>query len=142
MVQAKKGDKVRIHYSATIKDGTVLDSSHGKEPLEFIIGQEKIFSKIQNEVIGMKEGETKTFSIPPASAYGEYREDLNLEIDKGQIPPNIDPKPGMGLQISLRDGTDVRVTVLDVNEESVTLDGNHPLAGKEIFYKIILLEIL
>lgn len=144
MAQAKKGDKVRIHYIATIKDGTVLDSSHGKELLEFTIGQKKIFPNIQNAVIGMKEGETKTFSIQPESAYGNYRKDLKLVISRNQIkiPPDIDPQPGMELQISVNDGQTARATILDINEKVITLDGNHPLAGKEIFYKIVLLEIV
>lgn len=142
MAQAKAGDKVRVHYSGSLEDGTIFDSSLEKEPLEFTLGREMVIPGFENAVVEMNEGDTKTVTIPPEDAYGHRREELVVDIEKSRIPPSIDPQLGMVLQVSSHDGTIAVVTVTDITEDTVTLDGNHPLAGEELIFEIKLLEIV
>ncbi|HEC91867.1 MAG TPA: peptidylprolyl isomerase [Candidatus Atribacteria bacterium] len=142
MAQAKIGDKVKVHYSGSLKDGTVFDSSLEKEPFEFTLGEDMVIPGFENAIIGMNEGETKTVSIPPEEAYGDYREELVVTVDRSQIPSDIEPRLGMVLQVRSREGTIANVIIRDITENSITLDGNHPLAGKELTFEIKLLEVV
>lgn len=142
MAQAKVGDRVRVHYSGFLEDGTMFDSSLEKEPFEFTLGEEMVIPGFENAVIGMKVGDTKKVSVPPEEAYGNYSEDLVVVIDRAQIPDHIDPELGMMLQVRSQEGTTTNVTITDISEDTVTLDGNHPLAGKELTFEIELLEIV
>lgn len=142
MAQAKVGDKVRIHYEGSLEDGTVFDSTLEKEPFEFTLGQERIIPGFENAITGMNEGETKTVLISPEDAYGQYREELVAIIEKSQIPPNIDPRIGMMLQARSQEGAITNLTITEITENTVTLDGNHPLAGKSLNFEIELLEIV
>ncbi len=141
MTQAQTGNKVKVHYSGTLDDGTVFDSSREKDPLEFILGQGSVIPGFENAVIGMDEGDTKNFTLSPDEAYGEYRDDLIAVVSKDQLPPSIDPQIGMVLQASAQDGTVTNVLVSNVDESNVTLDGNHPLAGKQLNFEIELVEV-
>ena len=144
MAQAKAGDTVRVHYEGQLSDGTIFDSSLEREPIEFILGQDTVIPGFEQAVIGMEVGESKDVSIPPEDGFGEYSEDLVVNIEKSILPPDINPELGMQLEVSAEEEEETpRVfAIADIAEDSVTLDGNHPLAGKEIAFKIELLEIL
>ena len=141
MSQAKAGDKVKVHYKGSFKDGKVFDSSEGKDPLEFTIGQKMVVKGFENAIVGMASGEKKKISIQPKEAYGEYRKDLVATIDRSEIPNDIKPELGMMLQVSPEPGRPTAVTVTELNEKTLTLDGNHPLAGKELTFELDLLSI-
>ena len=145
MAQAKAGDTVRVHYEGQLSDGTIFDSSLEREPIEFILGQDTVIPGFEQAVIGMEVGESKDVSIPPEDGFGEYSEELVVNIEKSMLPPDINPELGMQLEVSSEeeDEKTPRVfTIAEIAEDSVTLDGNHPLAGEEIAFKIELLEIL
>jgi len=141
MVKAKIGDKVKVHYTGKLEDGTVFDSSREGEPLEFTIGSGEIIPGFEEQIIGMEEGEKKTFTIPPEKAYGPHREELIIEVRKEEFPPDITPEVGQHLQLRQPDGHVFYVVVTDVQEDSVTLDANHPLAGKDLVFDVELLEV-
>ena len=142
MAQAKVGDTLKVHYEGLLDDGSVFDSSIGGEPFEFVIGQEMVIPGFENAVVGMNVGETKSVEIPPEEGFGDYSEDLQITLERSQLPTNIDPKLGMRLEIRFQEG-DIRYFIVrELTEDDVTLDGNHPLAGQEIVLKIELLEIL
>ena len=144
MAQAKAGDTVRVHYEGQLSDGTIFDSSLEREPIEFILGQDTVIPGFEQAVIGMEVGESKDISIPPEEGFGDYSEDLVVNIEKTILPPDINPELGMQLEVSSEEEEETsRVfTIADIAKDSITLDGNHPLAGAEIAFKIELLEIL
>tara|TARA_B100000959_G_scaffold232294_1_gene249167 strand:+ start:6808 stop:7236 length:429 start_codon:yes stop_codon:yes gene_type:complete len=141
MSQAKAGDKVKVHYKGSFKDGKVFDSSEGKDPLEFTIGQKMVVKGFENAIVGMASGEKKKICIQPKEAYGEYRKDLVATIERSEIPNDIKPELGMMLQVSPEPGRPTAVTVTELNEKTLTLDGNHPLAGKELTFELDLVAI-
>lgn len=141
MSQAKEGDKVKVHFKGFFKDGKVFDSSDGKDPLEFTIGQRMVVRGFENAVIGMAAGEKKKISVQPKEAYGEYREDLVETVDRSEMPDDITLELGMMLQVSPKPGRPTAVTVKELNEKTLTLDGNHPLAGKELTFELNLVSI-
>lgn len=140
MAQAKTGDTVRIHYTGRLNDGSVFDSSQGRQPLEFTLGTQQVIPGFESAVLGMAEGEVKTVTIPVAQAYGERREELMLEVGREQFPDHIEPRVGQQLQVD-QEGQVGIVTIADVGERSVTLDANHPLAGQELTFELQLVEI-
>ena len=140
--QAQTGDTVKVHYTGTLEDGTVFDSSIDREPLEFTIGDGRLIPGFEEAVVGMSQGESKTVEIPADEAYGPYYEELVLVVDRDQLPPELQPEVGQQLQFQQEDGTIVTLTVIDVSELSVTLDANHPLAGQDLTFDIQLVEIL
>jgi len=140
--QAQLGDTVKVHYTGTLEDGTVFDSSIDREPLEFTIGEGKLIPGFEEAVVGMSQGESKTVEIPSDEAYGSYYEELVFVVERDQLPPDLQPEVGQQLQFQQEDGTIVTLTVIDVSELSVTLDANHPLAGKDLTFEIQLVEIL
>ncbi len=142
MEKAKRGNKVKVHYSGYLKDGTVFDCSPEKKPFEFTIGKGMVIQEFENAVIGMEQGDTKTITIPPENAYGDYEDDLIIVMKRSQIPSHIDPQIGTILKVRSKKGKNSNVTITDITEETITLDGNHPLAGKELNFEIKLLEII
>lgn len=142
MAQARIGDTVRVHYTGSLEDGTVFDSSVGSEPMEFTIGQNMMIPGFENAVIGMDEGDSRTVSIPPDEAYGDHNKDLVAVVERSEIPSSINPKTGMMLQATSDEGIVTPVTITEVTEDAVTLDANHPLAGKRLIFEIRLLEII
>jgi peptidylprolyl isomerase len=142
MAKAKNGDTVRVHYKGTLGDGQVFDSSFEGDPLEFKLGEQRVINGFEKAVEGMEEGETRNVTIPSQDAYGEYRNDLSIIVDRERIPQDIKPEVGMVLQVPTQQGVPVNVTVTEVSDESVTLDGNHPLAGKDLSFEIRLEEIV
>ena len=142
MAQAQQGDTVRVHYTGTLSDGTVFDSSHGRDPLEFTLGQGKVIPGFEQAVIGMDLGESRTAQVPVNQAYGPRDERMVLEIDRQQVPEDVELEIGDQLQLRRRDGGMSVVTVTAMTESSVTLDGNHPLAGEDLTFDIELVEIV
>ncbi|MAS36957.1 MAG: peptidylprolyl isomerase [Anaerolineaceae bacterium] len=141
MSQAKSGDNVKLHYTGTLNDGTVFDSSQGREPLEFTLGQNQVIPGFENAVVGMEPGESKTVNIPADQAYGPQRDDMILEVSPEEFPPDVNPKVGDRLQIRQSNGATFHVTVQEITDTSVKLDGNHPLAGQDLTFQIELVEI-
>ncbi|HID32628.1 MAG TPA: peptidylprolyl isomerase [bacterium (Candidatus Stahlbacteria)] len=142
MVQAKNGDTVKVHYTGRLEDGSVFDSSLEREPLEFILGSGKLITGFETAILGMSPGEKKTIRINPDQAYGPYREDLVATVLRSEFPPSIIPKTGMELIFRQPDGGSLRVKITEVTDDQITLDGNHPLAGKVLTFDIELIEIL
>lgn len=141
MAHAKQGDTVKVHYTGKLDDGTVFDSSVEGDPLEFTLGSGQIIPGFDEAVNGMAVGEKKVVQIPSEKAYGPHREDMTAEVPRGELPPEIEPAVGMQLQANQQDGRTMVVTVTQVKDENVTLDANHPLAGKDLTFDIELLEV-
>lgn len=141
MSQAKSGDTVRIHYTGTLGDGTQFDSSRGGEPLEFTLGGGNIIPGFENAVLGMSAGETKTVTIASEDAYGPRNENLTQEVPRNAIPEDIDLAQGMVLHAQGPEGQTVSFTVVAFDDESVRVDGNHPLAGQDLTFALELVEI-
>lgn len=138
----KKGDKVKIHYTGRIKDGQVFDSSLEREPIEFEIGSGRVIPGVDKGVIGMKPGEKKEVDVPPQEGYGEYEQKLLIDVPMDKMPKDIKPDVGMRLQMINNMGQPLPVLVTEVNDESVKLDANHPLAGKDLVFNIELVEVV
>lgn len=141
MAQAKQGDTVRVHYTGTLDDGTVFDSSREREPLEFNLGTGQVIPGFDQALTGMKPGESKKVTIPADQAYGPYRDELVLVVDRAEFPAEIAPTLGDQFELS-QDGQSFVVNVTDVNDDSVTLDANHPLAGEDLTFELQLVEII
>ncbi len=142
MASAAIGNTVRVHYTGRLADGSVFDTSVGREPLEFTIGDGRLIPGFEKAVIGMNAGETKTIILSPEEAYGPYLEELTADVDISQFPPHIKPEVGLHLQIRQDNGSFIDVIITKISGSTVTLDANHPLAGKELTFDIELLEIL
>ena len=142
MAQAKQGDTVRIHYTGTLNDGTVFDSSQGRDPLEFTLGQGKVIPGFEQAVVGMDLGESRTANIPVAQAYGPRDEKLVMQVDRQQVPADVELEVDDQIQLRRRDGGMAVATVTAITEATVTMDGNHPLAGEDLTFDIELVEIL
>jgi peptidylprolyl isomerase len=141
MSQAKVGDTVMVHYTGKLTDGTIFDSSDGREPLQFTIGAGEIIAGFEQAVIGMNAGESKTAEIPVDEAYGIHRPEMVVEVELDKMPPGLEPEVGQQLQIQQPTGQVVPVFVTEVSEATVTLDANHPLAGEDLVFDIQLVEI-
>ena len=141
MSTAKNGDTVAVHYTGTLADGTVFDSSREREPLSFTVGEGQVIAGFNDAVNGMTVGESVTVTIPAEQAYGEYNEQFVINVPPADIPPEIEPEVGMELQLHQNDGGAIPVRVTDVSEEAVTLDANHPLAGQDLTFEIELVSI-
>lgn len=140
MEQAKSGDTVKVHYTGKLEDGTEFDSSRGKDPLEFTLGEGRIIPGFEQAVLGMNPGDSKTVNIPADQAYGAYRDDWVMVVEREQLPSNIEPQVGQQLQV--RQGEQAYVVqITDVSESNVTLDRNHPLAGEALTFEIQLVEV-
>lgn len=141
MGAAKNGDKVKVHYTGKFDDGTIFDSSLETSPIEFTVGEGSIIAGFEEAVVGMSPGESKNTTIEADSAYGPHRKELVLKVERNKLPENMEPQVGQVLQIGRDQGNSIPVTVIDVSESTVTLDANHPLAGRDLTFEIELLEI-
>jgi len=141
MTHATAGKKVRIHYTGTLEDGSVFDSSEGRDPLEFTVGSGQIIPGLDRAIDGMATGEQKTVTIPATEAYGAYQAEAKQDVPREQIPADIPLDPGTMLNMQTPDGRQVPVQVADVNDTTVTLDANHPLAGKDLTFAVELVSI-
>jgi peptidylprolyl isomerase len=163
MAQAKKGDKVRINFTGKLEDGSIIETTleaeecctdgdcgddcgddcgceHG--PMELTIGEEVFFPMVEEALIGMAPGETKTVNIPAAEAFGEYDTEAVFTIEKELLPEDLTPEVGDDLVLTGEDGEELEVTVVEIGDTSVTFDANHPLAGEDLTYEVELVEIL
>ena len=139
---AKEGDTVKVHYTGTLDDGTVFDTSEGSEPLEFTIGAGNVITGFDEAVKGMRTGEKKTVNIPSDQAYGPYQEDLVFVVDRSQLSSDLD-NVEVGQQLNMQHETagKIVVVVVAVSETTITIDANHPLVGKDLTFEIELIEI-
>jgi peptidylprolyl isomerase len=142
MTQAKQGDTVRVHYTGTLADGSVFDSSEGRAPLEFTIGEGNVIAGFEKVVIGMSPGESRDATMKSDDAYGDHRADMVMVIDRSHVPPDVNPEVGQQLYLKHESGHSFPVMITAVSEESLTLDANHPLAGKDLTFHIVLVEIV
>ena len=143
MSQVEMGQTVRVHYTGKLTDGEQFDSSHPRgEPLEFTLGLQQVIEGFEKAVLGMTVGDSKTVEIPAEQAYGERREEMVAEFPRSEIPDSIELQEGITLTSTSPDGRTMHFRVHSFDEEIVTLDGNHPLAGKELIFEIELIEIL
>jgi len=141
MAQAKTGDTVKVHYTGKMDDGTVFDTSAEGEPLQFKIGEGQLIVDFEQAVVGMNPGESKTVQIPSDRAYGPHHAEIVLVVDRSYFPNDLELKVDQRLRMQQQDGQSFAVTVTDVSETKVTLDANHPLAGKDLTFDIQLMEI-
>jgi len=141
MSVATKGNTVKVHYTGKLQDGTVFDSSENREPLQFTLGDGNMIKGFDAAVHGMAVGEDKSITIPSAEAYGDKKDEMMVDIPKEQVPADIKPEVGMDLSIQNQNGQPMPVKVVHVDEEKITLDANHPLAGKDLIFDIKLVEI-
>jgi len=138
----KNGDTVKVHYTGRFEDGVVFDSSEGRDPLEFKVGDGMLIWGFEDALLGMAPGERKTIRVEPQDAYGEYDENLVLTMPMDRVPEDITPEIGMELQLISQSGQKLPVTVKEIQKEAIILDANHPLAGKVLVFDIELLEII
>ncbi|HEX7091297.1 MAG TPA: peptidylprolyl isomerase [Longimicrobiales bacterium] len=139
--RAKSGDHVAVHYTGRLEDGTVFDSSRDGEPIEFELGSGTVIPGFDAAVHGMAVGEQREVRIEPENAYGERREDLRVPIPRDQFPAGMTPEVGRTLAVQIAPGQDALATIADMDEDSVTLDLNHPLAGETLVFDIELIGI-
>jgi len=141
MSHAKQGDTVRIHYKGTLDDGSVFDSSEGRDPLEFAVGSGMIIPGLDKAIPGMAVGDKKVVNVPCAEAYGEMNPDARQAVPRDQFPDNIPMEIGTQLQMQGPNGQAMVVTIAEVGEAEVTLDANHALAGKDLTFAIEMVGI-
>ena len=141
MSKAKSGDTVSVHYTGKLEDGTQFDSSAGKDPLEFSIGAGDVLPAFDSAVEGMTVGDSKSVKIEAAEAYGRRHEQLIQDVPREHLPDDMQPAVGMQLQAQGQDGQPIQLVVTEVKDETITVDGNHPLAGKDLDFDIKLVDI-
>ena len=138
----QKGDTVKIHYHGRLSDGTVFDSSNGRAPLEFTVGSGSVISGFDSGVQGMQIGDKKTIEIPFPEAYGPVDPSMILEFPKSQLPPDLQPEVGMELAMNDESGQQLPVVITEIKPDSIILNANHPLAGKDLIFDLELMDIL
>lgn len=141
MATALAGDNVSVHYTGKLDDGTVFDSSRGREPLAFTIGEGMLIPGFEKAVVGMSPGESAEVRIPADEAYGPYRQELLSRVSREDFPAEITPEVGLQLEATSDEGDRMLVTITEVDEQSILIDGNHPLAGQTLNFSIQLMEI-
>lgn len=142
MARAEKGDTVTVHYTGKLDDGTVFDSSHDGDPLEVTLGEGLVIPGFENAVLGMAPGDIRTAKIPFAEGYGPHQKEMLIEVGRDQLEPGMNPQVGESLRSQNPEGGELVVVVTSVSEASITVDANHPLAGKDLTFEITLVEIL
>ncbi len=141
MKQVQKGDTIKVHYHGRLEDGSTFDTSANREPLEFKVGSGMVIKGFDDGVTGMSVGEKKTIHIPAAEAYGEVIDEQIIVFPLDKFPEDLKPEPGMQLQMNDGQGHVVPVVIIAVTESEVTLDANHPLAGKTLIFDLELVNI-
>jgi len=138
---AKSGDTVKVHYTGTLNDGSQFDSSQGRDPLEFTLGAGHVIPGFDEAVSGMSVGDSKTVTIPANEAYGERNDEMIQQVPRSAIPDDIEMEVGLMLSARGPDGQNLSFTVVEFNDEQVTVDGNHPLAGQDLTFALELVSI-
>jgi peptidylprolyl isomerase len=142
MAQAKQGDTVIVHYSGKLENGTVFDTSRSRHPLQFTIGKGQVIAGFEQAVVGMNIGESKTTTIPMNQAYGPRRQDMITTMERNLLPQDLQTKVGQRLELTQMDDQKILVTVMAITDTTLTLDANHPLAGKDLTFDIELVGIV
>ena len=142
MSQAKKGDRVRVHYTGKLTDGTQFDSSAGRDPLEFILGSGMVIAGFDDAITGMELGGKTTVTIPAEKAYGPRHEEIIVKVSRTELPADLQFSVGQRFALPQPDGRQAMLKVADINDAEVTFDGNHELAGKDLVFDIELVEIV
>jgi peptidylprolyl isomerase len=142
MIKVKKGDQVKVHYTGKFEDGKIFDSSTDREPLLFTIGEGNLISGFEKAVMDLEVGESKTVKIKAIEGYGLHQAGLVFEINKDKLPENIAPQVGQELQLVQQDGRQVPAVITAISDSGVTIDANHPLAGRDLIFDIELIEVL
>jgi peptidylprolyl isomerase len=139
-MKVENGNYVQVHYTGTLEDGSVFDSSEGKEPLETLVGHQMLIKGFDNALVGMEEGEEKEITIPKDEAYGDRHEELIRDIPLSELGEDIKPEVGMTLGVKSPEGQVFPATVKEVTDEKIVLDANHPLAGQTLKFKLKLVS--
>jgi peptidylprolyl isomerase len=139
--RASHGDTVQVHYAGRLDDGTVFDSSEGRDPLQFTLGAGQVIPGFEKAVEGMSVGDQSTTRVPAEEAYGPRSDELVLRVQRSQFPEGVTPEVGQRFQMRTDDGSTVRVTVTETQEDTVEIDANHPLAGQALTFDVELVEI-
>ncbi|MCG8547150.1 MAG: peptidylprolyl isomerase [Alphaproteobacteria bacterium] len=142
MVQANNGDTVQIHYTGKLKDGTAFDTSDGRDPLQITIGENTLMPKLEEAIVGMTLGDTKTVELAAADAFGPRQPDAVQTVERSAIPDDVNLTVGNRLEAVTQDGQTMILTVLEVDDATVTLDSNHPLAGEDLTFEVELVAIV
>lgn len=142
MAAAKLGDTVKIHFTGKLQDETIIETSKSGDPLEFKIGEGNVISGLEQGVIGMAAGDKKTIAVSPEDGFGQPQKDLVVDLNKSEFPEDVEFEVGTYLNIESSDGKEFKAKVVEIKEETVTLDANHPLAGATINYDVELIEIV
>lgn len=142
MTNAKTGDRVKVHYTGKLNDGNIFDSSVGRDPLEFTIGENQVLPKFEDSVEGMEVGDKTKIQIPAEEAYGVRQENLVVQIPKQNLPSELTPEVGMRLQTQTKEGEVMIVKITDIGDNDITIDANHELADKDLHFEIELVEII
>lgn len=140
-MSAQLGDSVRVCYRATLTDGTIVDADFEHEPFEFTLGTEIVIPGFEKAIIGMQAGESKRVLIEPAEAYGDYQPERVVVVARSKLPSNVNPHEGMMIRVGADESTAQNMTITALDEERVTLDGNHRLAGKVLSFEIQLVAV-
>lgn len=138
----ENGSTVKVHYTGTLEDGEVFDSSVSREPLQFTMGQGQLIPGFEKAIIGLKVGDKTTTTIPAAEAYGEHNPQMEIKVTRAQLPEDLEPEIGMQLQLNQPNGQPIPCIITNVEGDEITIDANHPLAGKDLTFEIEVVEIL
>ena len=141
LAEAKNGDFLRVHYTGKLEDGTVFDSSEGGDPLELTLGEGQIIPGVEEALVGMESGDSKTVSISSEKGYGPRHDQLLFRVPKDRLPEGMEPEVGQRYELTQEGGAKALVTVTGIEDEEVVLDGNHPLAGKTMVFELELVSI-
>ncbi|MEM5500948.1 FKBP-type peptidyl-prolyl cis-trans isomerase [Ahrensia kielensis] len=141
MAEAEHGSTVHIHYTGKFPDGTVFDSSENRDPLTFELGSGQVIPGLDKAMRGMEVGAKKTIEIPAAEAYGPHHPEGVQKVERSQLPPEIQTEVGLQLQATGQDGQAINLTIIEVDETTVTMDANHPLAGKDLVFDVELVSV-
>lgn len=142
MEEVEKGDLVRLHYTGKLENGKVFDKTQENKPFEFYIGKGTVLPKFEDAILGMKDGEKKTFKVKPEDAYGQRRDELVVEVLKENLPKDLKPQVGQILEIRQKDSNAItQVEILRISENSISIDANHPLAGHELTFEVEIVKV-
>jgi peptidylprolyl isomerase len=139
---AHAGDTVRVHYTGKLKDGNVFDTSTGRDPLQFTLGKGEVIPGFEKAIDGMEKGESRTVEVESEKAYGPHRDELIMAVPRDQFPDDAAPEVGKRVRVGTNDGGEYTMTIVEISNENVTLDANHPLAGENLVFDITLEDIV
>ncbi len=142
MTQAKEGDTVRVHYTVKLEDDTIIGSTKNEAPLQFTLGKGEVLAGFEQAVVGMRSGESKTVLVTADKAFGPHLEEMVVVLDRGRLPEGIDPKEGDRLHLQAPGGEIMTVAITDVSDSTITIDCNHPLAGKDLIFDIEFIDVV